>query len=101
MAVRTKLSEFNRFKKTRGFSRKEIYRFSRNYQPDHTKRPGKYAEMEFWKRAKNVELHRLSRTKNAFDASETILHHKEEWPYAGMSPFLDGLRENTKLGAGW
>ena len=99
MAVRVKFSDINRFKKTRGFSRKEIYGLDRT--KDRTKRPGKYAEMEYWKRAKNVELHRLSRTKNAFDASETILHHKEEWPYDGMSPFLDGLREKTKLRAGW
>lgn len=97
MAIRVKFSEINRFKKTRGFSRKEIY------QPDRTgkRRPGKYAEMEFWKRAKNVELQRLSRSKNTFDASETILQRKEEWPYDGMSLYLDGLRQKNPLGAGW
>lgn len=94
MAIRVKFSEINRFKKTRGFSRKEIY------QPDRTKRR-KYAEMEFWKRAKNVELHRLSRSKNAFDASETVMQRKEEWPYEGMSLYLDGLRQKNPLGAGW
>lgn len=99
MDVCNKFSEINRFKKTRGFSRKEIYGFSRKV--DRTKRPCKYGEMEFWKRAKNVELHRLSRSKNAFDASETIMLYKEEWPYDGMSPFLDGLRQTGPLGAGW
>jgi len=99
MAVRVKFSDINRFKKTRGFSRKEIYGLDRT--KDRTKRPGKYAEMEYWKRAKNVQLQRLSRTKNAFDASETILLQKEEWPYDGRSPFLDGLRQTGPLGAGW
>jgi len=91
MDVCIKMSEINRFKKTRGFSRKEIYGLDRT--KDRTKRPGKYAEIEYWKRVKNVQLHRLSRSKNAFDASETILQYKEEWPYDGMSPFLDGLRQ--------
>jgi hypothetical protein len=94
MAIRVKFSEINRFKKTRGFPRKEIY------QPDR-KRRSKYSEMEFWKRAKNVELHRMSRSKNAFDASETVLLRKEEWPYDGFSIYLDRLRQNNNLGAGW
>lgn len=85
------LVQCNRFKKS-GLPNKDIKR---------QRRPNKYAEMEFWKRAKNVQLQRQSRSKNTFDASVTILQLKEEWPYDGMSIFLDGLREKTKLGAGW
>jgi hypothetical protein len=83
--------QINRFKKS-GLPNKDINR---------QRPPDKYAEMKFWKRAKNVQMQRQSRSKNAFDASVTILQRKEEWPYDGMSLFLDGLRDKTKLGAGW
>jgi hypothetical protein len=86
--ITVQIVQINRFKKS-GIPNKDVNR----------QRPtDKYAEMKFWKRAKNVQMQRQSRSKNTFDASET---KKEEWPYDGRkSPFLDGLRK-TKLGAGW
>ena len=81
----------NRNKRTRGFSRKELGR------PMY-----KYAEKEYWKRAKNVEMQRVSRSKNAFDVGETILLVKMSWPYdQGLSNALETFRQKNPLGAGW
>ena len=89
--IRIKFSEINRFKKTRGFSRKELARPER-----------KYAELEHWKRAKSVEIQRQSRYKNSFDGTtETILNCDEWWPYDGNSNYLNDLRRKNPLGAGW
>jgi hypothetical protein len=78
-------------KRSRGFSRKELGRPA-----------DKYAEKEFWKRAKNVQMQRASRTKHHFDETETILYLKMVWPYdQGMTKFLEELREKSPLGAGW
>jgi hypothetical protein len=78
-------------KKSRGFSRKELGRIAY-----------KYAEKEYWKRVKNVQMHRASRKENAFDASETILQINMVWPYdQGMTRYLEELREKSPLGAGW
>ena len=81
----------NRVKQTHGFSRKEIGRPTNKYQ-----------ENECWKRAKNVQMQRASRIKNAFDASENLLHRKENWPYEnGLSEYLAEIRQQNPLGAGW
>jgi hypothetical protein len=91
MAIRIKFNEVNRFKKTRGFSRKEIARPER-----------KYADVERWKRVKNVAIQRQSRFNHEFDSENAMIPRRtEEWPYEGISDYMEGLRKKNPLGAGW
>ena len=81
----------NQYKRTRGLSRKELGRKAR-----------KYADKEFWKRAKHVQMSRESREKNAFDDDKfdkDVVSPNEpvqQW----IIKYLEDPR-NTPLGDGW
>ena len=85
------MNKVNRFKNMRGFARKEMIRPKR-----------KYAEVEHWKRAKNVAIQRQSRAENKFELEDAMIpQSKEMWPYEGISEYMEGLRMKHTLGAGW
>jgi hypothetical protein len=89
MTIRTQI---NRFKKTRGVPCKEL----------RSKPQNKYADSEQWKRSKNVAIQRQSRRENVFDFKDSAIpKRKEEWPYEGISDYMEGLRKKHLLGAGW
>ena len=90
-----KANEINRFKRD-GVPRKDIP------YPKY-----KHAVSEHWKRAKNVVIHRQSKTKNQFENHFDMeydyeIPEEEEWPYeGGKSIVLSDLRMTCRLGDGW
>lgn len=107
--VKTVKGNQNRVKRTGGFSRKEL-----------GSRATKYSDSKIKKRRKNVELHRASRSENAFNSGieckndemqrvsrsenafdSRILKIELVWPYENGMPKNLEKECQKPLGPGW